>query len=110
MPMFEEMLAPPQLYVLLAITIATFGWLLRPGTLGELPSDILKLGAALVFVQYLHLGLANFSPDMPPDMPSRLNFFLHYINLSAYVLITVRLFVERWREDKGKPPDAPRAT
>lgn len=100
--MLEDMLAPPQLYVLLAITIATFGWLLRPGTLGELPSEWLMRSGALILAQFVHLWTANTSL-----MPVWFNNFLHLVILSAYFITMVALFAVRWAEDKSKPPDLP---
>ena len=92
--------APSQLYIVLAITVATFGWLLKPESLGSLSGLQVTLGALLVFVQAAHLVLY-------PALQPRYNAMMHGAMLALYMLTALWLFGNRWREAKSRPPNSP---
>lgn len=51
----DASLAPAQIYIVLAITVASFSWLLKPETLGQLAGWQVFIGFLLIFIQFLHL-------------------------------------------------------
>ncbi len=53
----DASLAPTQIYIVLAITVATFAWLLKPETLRQLTGLQVIAGGVLVFYQCMHLWI-----------------------------------------------------
>ena len=96
----DAVLAPAQLYIVLAITVATFGWLLKPESLGSLSPWQVAWGALLVLAQGAHLVLY-------PVLPPWLNAMTHGALLALYVLTALGLFANRWLEAKSQPPNSP---
>lgn len=96
----EAWLAPPQLYIVLAITVATFGWLLKPESLGSLSLCEVGWGALLVLTQVAHIALYS-------ELPARLNELTHGVLMALYLMTAFWLFATRWQRAKDHPPNSP---
>jgi uncharacterized membrane protein len=99
-PSLELLLAPTQLYILLAITVATLAWLLKPSPAGKAALRECLVGLGLVVVQVLQLWIHDW---IPPGVA----LVLHGMSAVAYIVVSAWLFTQRWREAKSAPPSHP---
>lgn len=99
----DASLAPAQIYIVLAITVASFSWLLKPETLGQLAGLQVFAGFSLVFFQLLHLVFYATIHASRPELNTR----IHGVVLLGYVVTAAWLFRTRWMEAKSQPPKNP---
>ena len=93
-------LAPTQIYIVLAITIATLSWLVRPDDIEQLEKRWGFLVGALVIGQVIHcLIYANLA--------WLANQVMHGVALAAYIVMGVTLFTRSWTRFKSRPPGIP---
>lgn len=102
-PAIGASLAPPQIYILFAITLTTFAWLLKPETLGQLSGRQLAAGGSLVLYQCCHVVSYVAVDEIEPGI----NTVAHGIALAGYLAATAWLFGTRWVEAKSQPPNSP---
>ena len=91
LPLYEQLFAPTQLYILLAITMTTFSWLLKSGT----RLDWVLGWGLIVFLVYSILA-------HPAVAPQTL-VWVHWVGMVAYAALTYHLF----RRKVGEPFQAP---
>ena len=102
-PALDASLAPAQIYIVLAITVATFGWLLRPETLRQLTGLQVIAGGLLILYQCMHLWVyVTFHAIQPA-----INTVLHGVALALYLLTAAWLLKTRWIEARDHPPTNP---
>lgn len=92
--------APMQVYIVLAITVATFAWLLRPPLLLRLPPKGWLPGALLVFLQCIHLWTYTL-------LDQRVNTLAHFVVIAFYLAVaawTVRCVRLRELEQQESDP------
>ena len=65
----DASLAPAQIYIVLAITVASFSWLLKPEPPGQLTGRQVFIGFLLIFIQFLHL--VSYQPVAKPRVAPR---------------------------------------
>lgn len=99
----DASLAPAQIYIVLAITVASFSWLLKPETVGQLTVPQVFVGFLLIFLQLLHVVFYATIHASRPEI----NTVAHGIVLLGYVVVAVWLFRVRWMEAKSRPPSNP---
>ena len=93
--------APTQVYIVLAITLTTFAWLLKPDeSLGRLTGGQAAIGATLILLEIVHIAAY-------PVLRPSLNSTLHIAALALYWLAAAWLFSDRWAEAKSRPPNSP---
>lgn len=102
-PALDSSLAPAQIYIVFAITVASFSWLLKPETLGELTGRQVLVGGLLIFYQLLHVATYATIQVVRPEI----NFVMHVVALASYTSATAWLFRARWIEAKSRPPSDP---
>ena len=102
-PAVDVSLAPSQIYILFAITLTTFAWLLKPEAFGQLSGRQLLAGALLVFYQGVHVVSYVAIEQIGPEI----NVVVHGIALTGYLLAAAWLFRMRWIEAKDQPPSHP---
>jgi len=97
--------APVQLYILLAITIATLGWLWPRES--EAPVSPMRLTAcwALVLLEALHLVLSNVT-----EIPRYVDVPAHVFLLLGYVTVTSEMLYAAQRRRVGVTDSAPSAS
>ena len=99
----DASLAPAQIYIVLAITVASFSWLLKPEPPGQLTGRQVFIGFLLIFIQFLHLvSYAAIHANWP-----EFNTVAHGIVLSLSMAAGMWLFRTRWMEAKSQPPNEP---
>ena len=99
----DASLAPSQIYILFAITLTTFAWLLKPEAFGQLSGRQLSVGGLLVFYQGVHIVSYVAIEQIGPE----LNVVVHGIALTGYLVAAAWLFRTRWIEAKDRPPSNP---
>ena len=88
-------MAPTQLYIVLAITVATLSWLLGPEkNFNGLSGREVAAAGALVVVECLHLWMYSFLPDL-------MNTILHGAAVAGWLIATGWIFLRRWKQAKG---------
>lgn len=88
-------MAPTQLYIVLAITVATLSWLLGPEkNFNGLSSGEVAAAGVLVVVECLHLWVYSFLPDWT-------NTILHGAAVAGWLLATGWIFRRRWKQAAG---------
>lgn len=102
-PVIGASLAPPQIYILLAITLTTFAWLLKPEAFGQLSGRQLWPAAFLVLYQSGHVVSYVAIERIAPEA----NTLAHGFALAGYLLTAVWLFRTRWIEARDQPPNSP---
>ena len=90
--------APMQVYIVLAITITTFAWLLRPPVLLTLPPLDLVPGGVLILVQCLHLWFYTM-------LYQELNILIHSILVVGYLAVASWLVYRLRLHHVERPPD-----
>ena len=99
----DALLAPTQVYIILAITVATFSWLLRPESMAQLSGWEVAVCACVVGYQSLHLLLFTSIHENYPWA----NVAAHGIAVASYLIMAAWLFSKRWIESKTTPPSSP---
>lgn len=97
-----DFLAPPQIYVFLGITMATFSWLLKP----ESARSIDRLGKwslGLVAVQVLHLLIYV----VLEEVHEAVNPIVHAVVVIWYSIVTAKMYFGRWATAKSQAPTNP---
>ena len=102
-PAVDASLAPSQIYIIFAITLTTFAWLLKPEAFGQLSGRQLLVGVSLVFYQVAHVVLYVAIQQIGPEI----NVVVHGIALAGYLVAAAWLFRTRWIEAKDRPPSNP---
>ena len=102
-PVIGASLAPPQIYILLAITLTTFAWLLKPESFGQLRGWQIWPAALLVVYQSGHVVSYVAIERIAPEV----NTVAHGFALAGYLLTAAWLFRARWIEARDQPPDSP---
>ena len=64
----DSSLAPAQIYIVLAITVASFSWLLKSETLGELTGRQVLVGGLLILYQLLHVATYAAIHEIRPEI------------------------------------------
>ena len=93
-------LAPIQLYIVLAITVATFGWLLSPMRLETLSAK--ETWAPVVFI-----GIQLAAILMYGSLPNWAASDVHQLTLILYGLIAARLFRGAWVYSRNRALEMP---
>ena len=102
-PDLAKTLAPPQIYIMFAISVATFAWLLRPKAITTLPFKALISFALFLVFQGLHAALFLFVHGVH----ARINGVLHSIVIAVYFGILFWSLRNKWVRSKEKPPISP---
>ena len=92
--------APVQIYILLALTVSTFAWLVQPDQFYELRSRHVVIGSLLGFVQILQILIYGF-------VPLPVNIALHSLFFVSYFGVAIWLFRHRWIQKKSAAPARP---
>ena len=90
---FWDGLAPTQIYIVLALTVTTFSWLLSPRVVRVLEAQTVAWCATLVLVQIGHIAVYAYGAS--------LTGLLHLLVLGAYLGVSGRLFLGYWAREAG---------
>ena len=97
-------MAPTELYIVMAITVATFSWLLAPRNGGyELPGSVTYWACGFLVFQVTHIVYYSAIDGWWPT----LNIFMHRLTLMTYVTGICGLLLAGWYRLKSSPPDVP---
>ena len=97
------LLAEPQIYVMLAITVATFGWMFKPDADVDLDRKGVHVIAGLLFLQGLHLALYAPLQKLSPFA----NSALHFSMIAVYIWALLAAYLELLIAAKSRPPNSP---
>lgn len=94
--------APPQVYVFLGITMATFSWLLKPDSASRI-DKLGKWSLGLVAVQVVHLLFYV----VLEGIHEAVNPIAHAVVVIWYSIVTATMYFSRWATAKSRPPTNP---
>ena len=94
--------APPQVYVFLGITMATFSWLLKPDSARRI-DGLGKWSLGLVAVQVLHLLFYV----VLEGIHEAVNPIAHGVVVIWYSIVTAMIYFRLWATAKSRPPTNP---
>ena len=90
-------LAAPQIYILLAITVAAFAWLLKPGRTDTLEKRHAFVPLAIIVPQVWRIVGDGM----------RAEEYLHSVLVLLWMICIVWLFRSAWQRDRSAPPPDP---
>lgn len=95
-----EIYSPTQLYIVLAITVATLSWLVKPSEIEQLEVRASVVIGTLVLLQIAHVLFY-------PRLDVLTNIIAHGGAWAGYVILATMLFSRAWTRSKSRPPELP---
>lgn len=95
-----EVYGPPQLYIVLAITVATLSWLLKPSEIEQLEARACIVIGLFVLLEIAHV-LVYYQLNVLT------NLIAHGVAWTGYIIIATTLFSRAWTRSKSRPPELP---
>ena len=91
---------PTQLYILVAITVATLAWLVRPSDVEQLEGSMVCVVGLLLVLQVAHVLFYV-------HVPLQANYIMHGVSWAGYIIMATMLFSRAWMRYVSRPPDLP---
>lgn len=98
-PSLDGLLAPSQLYIVLAVTVATCGWLARPS---KNPVALRMVEPAFLFIVFQVAQIALHGYIAEPWA-----LVMHVVTLVLYLPLTFNLIMRGWLAEIETDPDMP---